>query len=126
MKIVTGGAFQGKLKYAKEAFQISDGWVDGAVCTKQELFTCRGVFGFHVLIRNMMENGEDVDSLPEELKENNPEICIVTTEMGCGVVPVDAFERMWREKTGRICTRLAESAEEVHRVFCGIGMVIKK
>lgn len=126
MKLVTGGAFQGKLKYAKEKFQIPEGWVDGAVCTEQELFTCRGVFGFHLLIRNMLEKGLGVDLLPAELEEKNPGICIVTTEMGCGVVPVDAFDRMWREKTGRVCTRLAERAEEVHRVFCGIGMVIKK
>ena len=50
----------------------------------------------------------------------------MTNELGYGVVPVDAFDRLWREKTGRICTELAGKAEEVHRVVCGIGMVIKK
>lgn len=126
MKLITGGAYQGKLNYAKEIFQIPDGWADGAVCTEAELFTCRGVYRFHLLIRRMLEDGRNVDELPEMLEKKNPEICIVTTETGCGVVPVDAFERRWREKTGRICTQLARQSSEVHRVFCGIGMVIKK
>ena len=67
-----------------------------------------------------------MDALIERLWEENPRLCIVTNELGYGVVPVDAFDRLWREKTGRICTELAGKAEEVHRVVCGIGMVIKK
>ena len=30
-----------------------------------------------------------------------------------------------REKTGRICCRIAKEAGEVHRVVCGLGTVIK-
>lgn len=126
MKLVTGGAFQGKLNYAKETFQIPDGWLDGAVCTEQEIYSARGVCHFNLLLRRMLEEKADVDGLPGRLAEKNPDICIVTSEMGCGVVPVDAFERLWREKTGRVCTELAKQSKEVHRVFCGIGMVIKK
>ena len=126
MNMVIGGAYQGKLNYAKETFQIPDGWVDGASCTLEELAQCRGVYDFHLLIRRLLEEGQEADRLVLEAEEKNPEICIVTNELGYGVVPVDAFDRLWREKTGRICTELAGKAEEVHRVVCGIGMVIKK
>ena len=38
---------------------------------------------------------------------------------------MDAFEREYRERTGRILIRLAQEAEEVERVICGIGQRIK-
>ncbi len=53
MNMVIGGAYQGKLNYAKETFQIPDGWVDGAFCTLEDLAQCRGVYDFHLLIRRL-------------------------------------------------------------------------
>ena len=50
---------------------------------------------------------------------------IVCREVGCGIVPMDAFEREYRETVGRVCTELAAMSEEVHRVLCGVGTVIK-
>ena len=49
----------------------------------------------------------------------------MTDEIGYGIVPMDLFQREYREKTGRICTELAERSEEVYRIICGIGMRIK-
>ncbi|MCI5648860.1 MAG: bifunctional adenosylcobinamide kinase/adenosylcobinamide-phosphate guanylyltransferase [Fusicatenibacter sp.] len=125
MNLVIGGAFQGKVAYAKETFRIMDGWVDGAVCTEKELENCRGVFQFQEVIRRWMKKEQNPVQKAEELLLKNPEICIVTNEQGYGVVPVDAFDRRWRETTGRTCTLLATKADEVHRVVCGIGMVLK-
>ena len=59
----------------------------------------------------------------EEQRDGNR--IIICDEIGCGLVPVDAFEREYREAAGRICTVLAEHADEVYRVVCGIGMRIK-
>ncbi|WP_242998335.1 bifunctional adenosylcobinamide kinase/adenosylcobinamide-phosphate guanylyltransferase [Blautia sp. OF03-13] len=59
------------------------------------------------------------------LLQKNPEICIVTNELGYGVVPIEPFDRKWREKTGRICTELAAKADSVTRVVCGIGILLK-
>ena len=101
MNMVIGGAYQGKLNYAKETFQIPDGGVAGAFCTLEDLAQCRGVYDFHLLIRRLLEEGQEADRLVLEAAEKNPEICIVTNELGYGVVPVDAFDRLWREKTGR-------------------------
>jgi len=45
--------------------------------------------------------------------------------VGCGVVPVDKREREYREYTGRLMTELAEDADEVVQVLCGLGRRIK-
>ena len=63
--------------------------------------------------------------LEEELLRVNPDIVLISNELGYGVVPVDAFDRKYREAVGRICTKMAAAAKRVVRVTCGIGTVIK-
>lgn len=50
---------------------------------------------------------------------------VVTCEVGAGVVPMDAGERVWRERAGRLQARLAEQADTVVRLVCGIPQVLK-
>ena len=72
-----------------------------------------------------MRRGEDVSHLAEMLMTQNPDVVIVTDEIGYGIVPADPFEREYREMAGRICTELAAYAKRVDRVICGIGKEIK-
>lgn len=51
--------------------------------------------------------------------------CVICDEVGCGVIPLDAGDRAWREAVGRLCCDLAERATAVVRVCCGIPQVIK-
>ena len=55
----------------------------------------------------------------------HPEGVLIWDEVGCGVTPLDRGEREWRELTGRICCELAESAQAVYRVRCGLGVRLK-
>ena len=57
--------------------------------------------------------------------ENCPNCVIISDEISNGIVPIEAFEREYRERTGRILVELAKKAEEVERVICGIGQKIK-
>lgn len=145
MQLIIGGAYQGKLAYAQERYEIRDGWIDGRDCKFHELENCRGIYQFHELIRRIQMS--DLQTLPEwmcglqkdhaleleyeseqfvkELLYRNPDIIVVTNELGCGVVPVERTDRIWRETTGRICTCLAREAAEVIRVICGRGMKLK-
>ena len=121
MKLVIGGAFQGKLNFAKKMTGKETGWADGAAVSKEELSACSGVYDFQELVRRWLL----LEAELEELLQKNPEICIVTNELGYGVVPIEPFDRKWREKTGRICTELAAKADSVTRVVCGIGILLK-
>lgn len=126
MKLVVGGAFQGKTRYALETFQIEEAqMVDGASCGKDEIFKAALVIHFHEYIRRFLEDETYLRALPSEMEKRNPQVVLVSTELGYGIVPVDPFDRAYREMTGRICCMVAKKATQVHRVVCGIGTVIK-
>lgn len=124
MRMIIGGAFQGKMEYAQKEYP-GIRWVDGAACSEEELLQCEGVYHFHLYIRKAMEKYEEMRLFADRIIRENPQIVIITDEIGYGLVPIDVFERRYREETGRICTRLAAFSERVDRVVCGIGLPIK-
>ena len=123
-EMITGGAYQGKAAYGKKAYpEIL--WKNGAELSREELFKTEGGLNFHEFIRKEMKAGRDTEDLAPELIQRNPEVILVSDEVGYGVVPIDAFDRAYRERVGRICTELASYSKKVVRVVCGIGTVIK-
>lgn len=58
------------------------------------------------------------------MKNCKPEI-ITVAEVGAGIIPINKSENVFREACGRLSVELAESADEVYRVICGIKMKIK-
>lgn len=125
MILVIGGANQGKREYASEKFSVSH-WLEGKLCREEEAFSAQGLCHFELLVERIMKKQEEPMDFAEKLIKSNPDIIIVSDEIGCGLVPVDDFMRKYREEHGRVCTYLAKNAKEVHRVFCGIGKVIKQ
>ena len=124
MEMIIGGAFQGKSAYAKKKYPHIC-WTEAEELEEQDLMNAQGVLGFHNYIKKELKKGNDLSSLSSMLIQNNPGLIIVSDEVGYGIVPVDAFERTYRECVGRICTDLAAASSIVTRVVCGIGMVIK-
>lgn len=120
MKFITGGAYQGKLEYAKKLYPGAE-WTDGAGCSLQEILSCGAVDHFHLFVRRWLQEGKTPQELISAILDKNRDLIIVCDEIGCGLVPTDAFEREYRESVGRICTQLVEYADEVYRVTCGIG-----
>ena len=55
----------------------------------------------------------------------NASAVLIMDEVGCGIVPLDAFERQYREVVGRVGCRLAQEASHVERIVCGLGQVLK-
>lgn len=109
MRLIIGGAHQGKLAYA-----LSLGYTMEDVA--MELPTDKPIFyGLHSWVRTH----------PETCAADIPDCIVICDELGCGVVPLSREERDWRERTGRLCCQLAAQAERVDRVFCGIAMQIK-
>ena len=126
MEMIIGGAFQGKKEYAKFRFELKDeDMTDGALASFEEIFQCRCMYHFHEWVKKGLKENWDFQGLEDRLLASNPRILLITNELGCGVVPIDAFDRNYRETTGRICTRIAAKSNQVIRVVCGIGTVIK-
>ena len=124
MKMVVGGAWQGQLEWAKEHYE-NRSWIDGNTCPLEAVFTCEGIYDFQEYIKRVMLENRNMDEFAKELISKNPDIVIVSNELGYGLVPIEPFDRKYREQVGRTCTELAAFAEQVVRVVMGIGSVIK-
>ena len=127
MKLIIGGYAQGKLQYVLqtyhlEAYIIGDGMIPESVEAQGKTVVLNH---FHNWVKTRMSAGAHPESEILSFLEKHPDTIIISDEIGNGIVPIDAFEREYRERTGRILVELAAKAEEVERVICGIGQKIK-
>lgn len=109
MILIIGGAYQGKAEYANA--QFGDEYVI--------------IDHYHLTVKEQLKEGKDPLKEAERLLSENEKCIIISDEVGYGLVPVDAFEREYREKAGRVNCYLAGKAKQVIRVVCGIGERIK-
>lgn len=129
MKLVIGGYAQGKLSYVKtdmmgkaESFNV---W-DGAIPSGKDRSEGMVIFNhLHLWIRECLLHGRCPEEELAAFLRSSPDSIVICDEIGGGIVPMDAFEREYRERTGRILIALAAEAEEVVRVICGLGQKIK-
>ena len=127
MRLIIGGFAQGKLEWLrKQQFVPQEKIADGENCTLQEAVSAQVLNHLHLFIRGLLKEQKDARQIIAGLIDQNPDLIIICDEIGGGIVPIDAFERLWREETGRICCTLAQKAQRVDRVFCGVGTVIKQ
>ena len=109
MELVIGGRAQGKLEYAKK------------ISSNNKI-----IDNFALIVKNLMEcEDNNLDEFVEEFIKDHQDYVVILEEIGLGLVPIDKKEREYRDKYGRLCCRLVECATRVHRVYCGIGSVIK-
>ncbi len=125
MELIIGGAFQGKMEYARNSIQAS-----GTV------FTCRQdgaepdfsadiVEHIERFVLGCLRENRSSVAFFKERREAWAHCVLIADDISSGVVPIDPEMRAWREETGRLLAYLAGDAARVHRVFCGIGQVIK-
>lgn len=132
MKLVVGGYSQGKLNYILQKsnaanYMVFDGGLPDEIQLKESIVQGRNVIinHFHCWVRGCISRGENPEAEILTFLMDNPETIIISDEIGNGIVPMDSFEREYRERTGRILVELASRADEVVRVICGIGQKIK-
>lgn len=127
MKLVIGGYAQGKLNYVLGKYDVEASMVyDGEIPEKIEEEKGTVVINhFHNWLKTKIAYGGCPEKEILEFVEKYPNCVIISDEVGNGIVPIEAFEREYRERTGRILVELAKRAEEVERVICGIGQKIK-
>lgn len=126
MEFYLGGRGQGKLQYVLRKKQLEAGAVaDGAVCDQLQLQQAAVINHFHLYLRRLLLENEDVEVCLRELLAANAAVVIIMDEVGCGIVPMEAFERQYRDVVGRVSCELARRASHVERIVCGIGQVLK-
>ena len=133
MKLIIGGYAQGKLDYAKKKFSVEDKYVfECTLPTKEESEELNPdgnkeivVSSLHKWIRKRIKEGGRPEEEISAFVKKNKNAIIICDEIGNGIVPMDPFERVYRERTGRILVNLAAEALEVERVVCGIPQKIK-
>ena len=117
MILVTGGAAQGKL-----AWVLARSGYDASAVTADPEAPAPILRNLEEAVRGCLERGEDPAGLLPGLLGREYVLC---REIGCGLVPVDPKDRAWREAVGRLTCRLAEEAEGVVRLWCGLPVWLK-
>ena len=122
--IIMGGAFQEKTQYATKIYPGLE-LTDGFNCPLDEIESCMAINEFHSFTRRWLLEGRTKEALLMMLENNRNLQLLISDEIGYGLVPIDDFEREYREFHGRVMTELAEKADCVERVVCGIPQRIK-
>lgn len=122
MYLIMGGAYQGKLDFAKSRLGVT------------EVFTCKDVqIDFSAPCINKIEEftlacvREGIDPIAsfKTNKEQWKDAVLICEDIFCGVVPIDDIMREWRQITGQLCQYLSREATGVSRIFCGLEQKLK-
>jgi len=124
MVFIIGGAYQGKLDYAKEKYELAE--TDIHKCGEgMPDFAKTCIYGIQEFTYACIQKGiEPLDVFKERRSEWENSI-LICDDMFCGVVPLGADMREWRQATGRLCKYLSQEAASVTRIFCGLEQKLK-
>ena len=145
MILIFGGAYQGKLGYAKDNFKTDRIFSCGDIKTgedqksplmygidrflredrKKDSDRLCIICGLEDFVLECNEHGIEAADWFRKRRGSWQDMILIIEDRSQGIVPVDPEMRAAREMSGRLMTYLASEAEEVHRVFCGIGKRIK-
>lgn len=124
MNLIIGGAYQGKLEFAKTAYHYQP----------EDIFTCCGseidfstgcIDHVEEFVFACVKEGKDPIAYFDAHREDWRDCTLICQDIFCGVVPLGADMRAWRQDTGRLCQYLSKEADHVSRIFCGLEQKLK-
>lgn len=110
MKLYIGGYAQGKLSYVQQKHKGEKAPI---------------VNDLHLWVKQLLKEQKPAEEIVLQYYKEHPDCIFICDEIGNGIVPMEAEEREYRERVGRLLITLAEEAETVERIICGIGQKIK-
>lgn len=113
MILVVGGVASGKRSYARTLGYDEADMANATLDARPVVYNVQDM---------VWENPSGIQELLEQLALRE---VVISCEVGSGVVPLDARERLAREQTGRLLGQLAQRATRVVRCVCGIPQVLK-
>jgi len=114
MILVIGSASSGKREYVKSLGYSDADMANGVLDGRKVVYNLQNI---------VFRAPETAPQLLEALLQKEVVVC---NEVGSGIVPMTREAREAREATGRLCINLAQRAERVVRLVCGIPVVIKE
>lgn len=127
MRLIIGGYAQGKLDYALKDYSLENSMICEGTIPEGKIGQGKTVIlnHLHNWVKASILLGENPEEEILEFLKDCPDCIIICDEIGNGIIPMDSFEREYRERIGRLLVELAGRAEKVERVICGIGQKIK-
>ena len=125
MDLIIGGAYQGKLEYVLETYNIKE--ADVLFCSDDAPinFDKKCIYGIEEFVMYCLKKDVSAREILEENREKWENSIFICREIFSGVVPMDPLLRAWRDETGRVLTWLSRNANSVTRLFCGIPQKLK-
>lgn len=124
MKLIIGGAYQGKREFAVSAFNLKD--TEIYTCTGEDVdFSARCIDKIEEFTLACVKAGREPVDVFKANREAWQDSILICQDIFCGVVPMDAQLREWRQATGRLCQYLSKEAQQVSRIFCGLEQRLK-
>ena len=133
MRLITGGAWQGKTAFARtlETGRDPETRKEGEAdqVPPEEWKHLDLLCHVHRWVRRAVQEGswdrQWFEALVREMADRQPELLVTMDEVGCGIVPMEEEERRFREAAGEAGQILAAHSREVWRVICGAGARIR-
>ena len=118
MILIIGGAYQGKLDFARTELGVSEVYT----CTGGEIDFSRECI---YRIEEFTARHDDPVSYFEARRDQWKDSVLIIQDIFCGVVPMGPENRAWRQRTGRLAQYLSREADRVSRIFCGLEQRLK-
>lgn len=132
MHLIFGGAYQGKLDYAKERYRLKDQEIFSCSAGDDQCpaepnidFTKKVVDRLEEFVLDCVRCGMEAKDYLEVNQKEWKDTVFICTDISSGIVPFEKELRAWREMVGRTLMYLGKEAEEVTRIFCGLPQKIK-
>ncbi|MCZ2257502.1 bifunctional adenosylcobinamide kinase/adenosylcobinamide-phosphate guanylyltransferase [Sporosarcina sp. G11-34] len=127
MHVYIGGASNGKREYVRNNLREKNAqdvlWVEGELPTEGSGLVV--IAGLEKWLENTtLSEAEAVTKVMEIVETRNT--IFILTDIGRGIVPMNAAQRSLRDTCGRIYQRLFAEADEVTRIWYGIAKNIKR
>lgn len=124
MKLIIGGAWQGKREFAARTYGFTES--DIFTCSGEAVdFSCPCIDKIEEFTLACVREGIEPAEIFAANRERWQGSVLICQDIFCGVVPMEAELREWRNATGRLCQYLAGEAEQVSRIFCGLEQRLK-
>lgn len=143
MHVVTGGAYNGKLNWVFDHYELStkeytlissyrhDLLPDDFETITTDILIINGIEGY---VKTFLANEASVASQTEKIvldfmnweqQKDNRKLIVIGNDISKGVVPKEAFDREWRDMSGIMCQRLVQSSERFDIVWYGVNRQLK-